>query len=292
MRRRFMIAFNPGAGRSSRALLDAVLDEMRAADGAARFCSASAVTMDGVRAEIRSAALAGEVDAVVAAGGDGTIRQVAAALADTATPLGIVPLGTGNVLAHELALPRGAGDLARMLRLGPTREITLARANGEPFLLMAGAGFDGRVVGLLDQALKLRTGKFAYVPPALAALVQPIDRLQVEVDGRSRTATWVVAANARHYGGHFVMAPRTSIFEPGLSCILFTAERRDVLLAQLIALGRGRLDLHRDVEMIACDRVAVTAERPVPVQIDGDAFATTPLVVTLGDQRIALIVPD
>ena len=59
-------------------------------------------------------------DAVVAAGGDGTIRQVAAALLDAETPLGIIPVGTGNVLAHEIGLAANAHAVAHMLLNGPT----------------------------------------------------------------------------------------------------------------------------------------------------------------------------
>ncbi len=294
MRRRFLIVFNPGAGRNRRAALDAVLDAIRSADRTAEFAWCPALTADLARREIQ--ARASGVDAVIAAGGDGTIRQAACALIDSDMPLGIVPLGTGNVLGHELAIPRDPAALARMLRAGPVTAVQAARANGEPFLLMAGAGFDGRVVAGLDHGWKQRVGKAAYVAPALAALARPLDRLDVSIDGAApRTATWAVVANARHYGGRFVLAPRTRLLQPGLSCILFSAARRDVLARHLLALARGRLDRHADagrgIEMVACDRVAITAATSVPAQIDGDAFGSTPLAVAANAGIVHLIVP-
>ena len=121
MRRRFLVVFNADAGRSRRTLLDAVLADIRAADSTSEIAWCRSGTRDGVHAEIQAAAKSGAVDAVIAAGGDGTMRQVSAALSGHATPLGVVPLGTGNVLAHELAIPRCAAELGRMLRAGPVR---------------------------------------------------------------------------------------------------------------------------------------------------------------------------
>src|SRR5438046_2811870 len=100
-------------------------------------------------------------------------------------------------------------DVARLLAKAGA-EVTRTR----------GAGFDARVVGALDQRLKSRLGKAAYAGPLLGAIIRPIDTLIVTVDGRRHGATWAVIANARHYGGHFVLAPRTGILERGLEAIL------------------------------------------------------------------------
>ena len=161
-----------------------------------------------------------------------------------------------------------------------------AYANDEPFLLMAGAGFDGRVIAALDHRLKSHVGKAAYAGPMLGALAHPVDTLTVKVDGCPHEASWAVIANARHYGGSFVMARRTGIRERGLQAILFKAKNRAVLLGQLMALAMGQLDAraasHGDVEMIPCARASIAAQHPVPTQIDGDAFGTTPLEIATG----------
>ena len=90
-------------------------------------------------------------------------------------PLGIIPVGTGNVLAHEIGLARTADAIARMLLEGPVAKVACAQANGEPFLLMVGAGFDARVVAALDQRLKSRPRQGGLRRPA-AGRHHPPDR--------------------------------------------------------------------------------------------------------------------
>ncbi len=178
---------------------------------------------------------------------------------------------------------------------GPTATVACAEANGEPFLLMVGAGFDARVLSALDQRLKSRVGKMAYAGPLLGALIRPADTLSLMIDGQHHTASWAVVANARHYGGRFVLAPRAGILERGLETILFKAKSRAVLLGQLMSLAAGRLEpraaLGGDVLMLRCARVSITAHEPVPAQIDGDVLGTTPLEVDAGTAELRLIVP-
>jgi diacylglycerol kinase family enzyme len=173
--------------------------------------------------------------------------------------------------------------------------VACARANGEPFLLMTGAGFDARVVGALDQRWKSRIGKFAYAGPVLAQLVRPLDRLHVLIDGKSHSASWAVIANARHYGGPFVLARKAGIQRRGLHAILFKARHTGVLAGQLLSLALGGLDARAargsDIEMLPCARARITSPRPVPTQLDGDCFGTTPVEVDEGSCELALIVP-
>jgi diacylglycerol kinase (ATP) len=293
MRRRLFVISNAGAGLSHSTLIDDTLRALKRAG--AELTRARPASVEAARQAAQEAAASGSYDAIVAAGGDGTIRHVAAALMDTAMPLGIIPVGTGNVLAHEIGLAHQSAAIAHMLLYGPVVSAVCARANGDPFLLMAGAGFDGRVIAALDHRLKSHVGKVAYAGPILGALAHPVDTLTVTVDGCPHEASWAVISNARHYGGNFVMARRTGIRERGLQAILFKAKNQAVLFGQLMALAMGTLDdrsaSHGDVEMLPCLRATVTAQHPVPTQIDGDAFGSTPLEVEAGAADLRLIVP-
>ena len=293
MRQRFFVVENPGAGVAGSPLVEDVLRLLAKSGGSVTRTRGADIA--AARLAVRKAAESGGYDAIVAAGGDGTIRQAAAALIGTDVPLGIIPVGTGNVLAHEIGLARTPAAIARMLLEGPVARVACAQANGEPFLLMVGCGFDARVVGALDQRLKSRLGKAAYAGPLLGAIIRPVDTLRVTVDGRRHTATWAVIANARHYGGSFVLAPRTGILERGLEAILFKTRSRTVLFAQLMSLAAGRLEPRAahgsEVEMLACSRATVASHRPVPIQIDGDTFGTTPVEVDAGTCEVRLIVP-
>jgi diacylglycerol kinase (ATP) len=294
MRRRFFLIANPTAGVAGAPLVE---DVVRALErNGASLARTMAADVVAARRAAAMAADSGNYDAVIAAGGDGTIRHVAAALIGRDTPLGIIPVGTGNVLAHEIGLAATAGTVAPMLLDGPIATVACAQANAEPFLLMVGAGFDARVLAALDQRLKSRVGKMAYARPLLGALIRPVDTLSVTVDGHRHTASWVVIANARHYGGRFVLAPRAGIMQRGLEAILFKATNRAVLVGQLMSLAAGRLGPRAmqgsDVEMLPCSRVTVTAHEPVLTQIDGDVFGTTPLDVDAGTSQLRLIVPE
>ncbi len=293
MRRRFYLVFNDRAGLAQHRKVDAVVAALKSAG--ASVTRSTATSAAEARSQSAEAARSGKYDALLAAGGDGTVRQVAAAAAGTVCPVAPIMLGTGNVLAHELGLPRKPAAIARMILDGPEAEIEMGLANGEPFLLMAGAGFDGRVIAALDHHWKQRIWKLAYVPPVLRALSAPPDRLRVTCDGKTCDTAWAVVSNARCYGGAFEIAPHTSIREPGMQAILFDGPGRAKRLSQLLSLGLNRLSrraarLNADVRMTACHDVTIDASHPVPVQIDGDDFGTTPLHVTTGGGRVRLVV--
>ncbi|NJO33659.1 MAG: hypothetical protein HC869_11475 [Rhodospirillales bacterium] len=152
MRRRFFVIDNTTSGYGGRGLAARVLGLLRASG--ARVDSCGDAGKDAVRARAVEAVRNGTYDAVVAVGGDGTIRHVASTVAGTDVPLGIIPLGTGNVLAHEIGLGREPKALAAALLSGPAVSIVAPVANGEIFLLMAGAGFDGRVIQALNPSAK------------------------------------------------------------------------------------------------------------------------------------------
>ena len=163
MRRRYHLIANPKAGRGRQSLVADVATRLIAGGSVVTYSTGA--TEAACLSEARAVAENKAADVIVAAGGDGTVRLAAKAVAGTGIALGVIPLGTGNVLAHEAGLPRDAEGLARLLLTGVPRRINTATANGELFLLMAGAGFDGRIIASLDHGLKNRVGKLAFLPP-------------------------------------------------------------------------------------------------------------------------------
>jgi diacylglycerol kinase (ATP) len=287
MRRRFLLVFNRTAGPEGRNLVyEVALGLEHIGCEVIRF-DGGPDTLGQVLQEQAPA-----LDAVIAAGGDGTIRALAAHLAACDLPLGVVPMGTGNVLAYEIGLPRSAVGLVHLLIDGPVRRIEGAYANGEPFFLMAGVGFDGAVISELDTPLKRRVGKAAYAGPVLKALRQPQPLLSVEIDGKPLTAQWLVAANAHRYGGPFIIARDAGLERPGLIAVLADSPSRFAQLRQLAALGLGRLHRAPGIEMIPCRHITVASAAPVASQIDGDRFATTPLEISSGGVAVNLIIPE
>jgi diacylglycerol kinase (ATP) len=195
------------------------------------------------------------------------------------------------VLAHEIGLCREPGPLATALLSGPATSMIAPIANGDVFLLMAGVGFDGRVIQALNPSTKSIVGKLAYARPLFSALRRAADKLEVVLDGRLHQANWVVIAKARHYGGAFVIAEHADLHAPDLRAVLFHAPDRGSLLASLAALASGRLSTSRHVTVLACTRAEIRGQTTAPVQVDGDPFGTTPLVVEAQGHRVSLIVP-
>ncbi len=287
MRSRFLLVFNPTAGPSGRSLLANVRASLES-KGASVTPYTPGETRVPSPGEVRDRGY----EAVIAAGGDGTVRELARALTGSGIPLGYIPMGTGNVLAHEIGLPRGAEPIANVLISGPVVNVEGARANGELIFLMAGAGFDGDVIRQLNIGWKRRVGKLAYPAPVLRTLTRPLPKLHVEVDGRPFEANWVVIANAKHYGGAFVLAPDADMRSGELTAILVRAPTRARLLQRLIMLPAGRLTRQRDVISMRCRRAVIRSEHPVATQVDGDPFGVTPLDVEAGGAPFRLIVPE
>ncbi|PZS38705.1 MAG: hypothetical protein DLM62_12310, partial [Pseudonocardiales bacterium] len=136
-------------------------------------------------------ALAAGADVVLACGGDGTIRHVAQVLAGSGTALGLLPMGTGNLLARNLAIV--LDDIAQATRIalsGSNRAIDIGRvfiderAEEQVFLVMAGVGFDAAIMAGAPHELKSRLGSLAYFVSGMRALRDPTARITLAVDGR------------------------------------------------------------------------------------------------------------
>jgi diacylglycerol kinase (ATP) len=289
MRRRFFVIDNTTSGYGRRSLAARVLGLLQASGATIANCGEPDKNAAFQRAT--EAVRSGAYDAIVAVGGDGTIRHAASVVAGTNVPLGIIPLGTGNVLAHEIGLCPEPDALATALLSGPTKSIVAPTANGEVFLLMAGVGFDGRVIQALNPSAKGLLGKLAYAGPLFLALKEPADKLEVVLDGGVHQANWVVIAKARHYGGAFVIARDADLHAPGLKAVLFSAPDRGSLMASLLALVSGRLATCRHVTVVECTRAEIRGQTAAPVQVDGDPFGATPLLVEAQGHRVSLIMP-
>lgn len=289
MRRRFLVIHNPEAGRHHPGRLKAVIELLQA-----RGCEVdlrAAESDEANRKTARAAVSEGGYEAVVAAGGDGTIRATASALIDTGMPLGIIPIGTGNVMAHEIGLRLDASAVAHCLIEGRTAPVQTGRANGQPFVLMVGAGFDGRVANWLDIPYKRRVGRIAYAWPMLRALAKGPDRLTVTVDGVAHEAAWTVATLRRRYAGRFLLAPQAQLHDQAVHAVLFKARGRMSLLTQLMEVAAGRIEQRPDVEHLSGARIEIRSDEPVPVQIDGEPFGFTPVEIVTAGPALHLILP-
>jgi diacylglycerol kinase family enzyme len=257
----------------------------RAAGWEPLFAETSAA--DGGYGAARQALAAG-ASLVFAAGGDGTVRACAQALAGTSVPLAIIPLGTANLTARALGIP---GQPARALRAGlhgRDRVVDLAVAEldgtepggagelGLGFAAMAGIGLDAAVVGAARVPHKHRLGWMAYAVSGLASLSVPPGDFTIRLDGGPplrRRARCVVVGNSGLLPGGFVLLPGARLDDGWLDVgILAPSGLLGWPRAAAHVLTRSRRQ-DRTLERFQARRVQISADGDLPRQIDGEVMA-------------------
>ncbi|MCH2557308.1 MAG: diacylglycerol kinase family lipid kinase [Alcanivorax sp.] len=236
-------------------------------------------------------ALESQGECVVAAGGDGTTNDVINGL-KPGVALALFPIGTANVLARELNLPRKPEEAARVVLEGRTLNITPALLNGRRFLVMAGVGYDAWVVDQVDLIAKRRIGKLAYAVSMLRQVFRYGEvRYRVTVDGRPLDCFSAVISNGRYYGGSFILSRQANLSRRSVQVLLFQRPGRLFLLRCLAALLFGRMERVDGVASLSAERVTVTAPGLEPVQTDGDPAGFLPAEIELEAEPVAVRVP-
>ncbi len=223
-------------------------------------------------------ALADGAEMVVAAGGDGTVRVVCSELARTGVPLGVVPLGTGNLLARNLDLPLRATEAIDVALSGQDRAIDVARVSGDGlaetcFTVMGGLGFDAEIMAGASDALKARMGWRAYVVSAVRNLRYPARRVEVSVDDgpvRRFRARTVVVGNVGLLQAGIPLLPDAR-FDDGLLDVVVIAPQRLSGWFRVVVrvLRRGRHTDDRLARMTGTS-VVIRSNQPLARQLDGD----------------------
>ncbi len=293
--RRLLVIHNPVAGGGRLGLLERSLRELEALGCAIRVRATEQI--HGPR-EVAERERLDDVDAVVAAGGDGTINEVINGLcarAVTPPPLAILPLGTANVLAREIGVPKAPRALAHMIASGPARAIALGQVGERRFAQMLGVGLDARVVDGVDRdlALKRRFGKGAYLWHGLAELRRFAERrYRVTIDGERHEAHWVIVANGRFWAGRFLIASAASLTAPAFQVCLFQDSGPLAQLRYGAGLLTGRLEGCPGYRAISAKHLTIEGPAGEAVQGDGDVIARLPVEVRVLPQALRLIMAD
>ena len=209
---------------------------------------------------------------VIAAGGDGTLNEVVNGLAGSATALGILPVGTMNVFARELAIPCDSLERAfAVIERGAVREVDLFEANGSPFVQMAGVGFDAAVIEQTTWESKKLLGPLAYLLAAVKVLGErPPQMTVVCADGRREQGVAVIAGNGAFYGGPFKFFRHADNRDSKLDVLVYKEAGYRLVLDSLRGLAFGGIDLLASTTYFQTEALTVTADREVPVEVDGE----------------------
>ncbi len=288
-----LIIFNPVAGRRRAAHLWKVLDVL-VENGV--MVEVAETQHAGHATELARAAAAEGRRMVVAAGGDGTIAEVANGLLGSDSALGIIPLGTANVLAKEFRLSTSPRAIANALAYRRTKLLWpgVARLEGREhvFVQMVGLGFDGAVVHGLQPLLKKMIGKGAYVWQSLwESVAYRFPRVRLCIDGKDYEAASVVVSKGRLYGGPYLLAPNAVPGRPGFQVALFEHPGMFSALMSGAALPLGMLPHCPGVRVVAGSQVDFAAGNgPILTQCDGDALRGTPFGVVDAREPIQVVV--
>lgn len=230
-------------------------------------------------------------DAVVAAGGDGTVHEVvngllAEAGAGPVPRLGIVPLGTGNDLARSLGIPAGVAGAREVLQGGVVRRLDVVGCTPEApgsveryYANFALGGFAGDVSRRIDPGLRRRWGSLVYLRAALPGLARLVRYgVEVRVDGERLAHPEVLAvvlANGRYLGHGIPIAPRAEP-DDGVLDLLVIPDTSALRLAGVVArVLAGRHLASPRVVWRRAKEVVVRADPPMPFNADGEDLGST-----------------
>ena len=240
------------------------------------------------------AALAGQVDLVLASGGDGTVTACAEGLAGRGVPLGVLPAGTGNLLARNLGLPLSLDEALAVSLGGTDRRLDVGTANGRIFVAMAGLGFDAELLDSTGEPLKRRLGWAAYALSGLRHLGARPVRATVRADGGPvlrRRASSVLIGNVGALQGGVTLLPGAEPDDGVLDLLVLTARGLAgwAALVTDLLLRRRRT---RHVARIAFRDLHVVLDRPQLWELDGEVVGRTrQLRVTVRPGALLVRVP-
>ena len=286
---RLLLIRNPAARRG-----DADLDPVRARLAAAGYVVREAAPPR--REDVATAVLAhqGRVDAVVVAGGDGSLNAAAPGLVAAELPLGIIPLGTANDLARTLAIPTDPAAAAEVIVAGRTSALDLGSVNGRPFFNVASIGLSAELARTLTSAEKRRWGRLGYASAGIRVLARarPFHARITHAGVTDEVLTLQIAVgNGRHYGGGNVVATRAAIDDGRLDLYSLEFENAWKLALMLRAFRKGAHGAWREVRTMRGVAFDVATRRPRSVNADGELITKTPAHFRVHPAALRVFVP-
>ena len=286
-----LVIGNPGAGSYSRRRLEEAVERLSSTGTHVEVF----LTRTKGDAETEAKRIARRnLAAIVVAGGDGTINDVANGLAMSPVAVGILPMGSVNLLSREIGISKDVGRASRQIMEGREHPIVLGRISSENgntvryFLLMADIGYGGRTVAELNNRLKCLSSRTAFVVSGTKNLLKkPSPLLTFTVDGTPYEGYHAIIGKCSRYGGNFRVTPHASIFKNELHVCIFQSGRRLDLAKYVMGVATGRHHTFQDVVSLKCRQIVV--EGSTHIQVDGNYLGKTPVKIDTLENALNLI---
>lgn len=236
----------------------------------------------------------------MAAGGDGTVNEIAEGMVHSMTPLAVLPGGTANVLAVETKLGTNFERAAEGIgRLKP-RRISIGHVTcdggrvSRHFLLMAGIGLDAHIVYRVNAAFKARAGKLAYWLAGWSLVGRRLPEFDVEIDGQRRRCSFALVSKVRNYGGDFTIARNVTLFDDHFEVVLFEGRSTLPYVKYFLGLALGRVAGMKGVTVLTATRVVASCpdDSRVYVQVDGEFAGRLPAEIEIVPDALTLMLND
>jgi diacylglycerol kinase (ATP) len=291
-RERVAFIFNPASGQGNAALRQSQIERLLRRAGLT--CGLTVTSQDRGAGPLAQEAVRDGMERVIVSGGDGSVTEAAEALAGTGVALGIVPGGTGNLVALNLGIPADTDAAVRLALTGRPTAIDIGCCNDTPFVLMAGLGWDARLIQDADRRLKNRLGVLAYFWAALRNVAHPSTAYHLRIDGRTlrRRAKSVIVANLGRITGGLQVIPGTHPRDGFLEVAILRAESQIDFVGLLWSALRGKMREDARLEIFRGREIVVETSHPQPLQLDGnEAGETARAEIRIQQRALCVVLP-
>jgi len=283
-----VVILNPTAGSP-----ETLRDWQERVESIARGCPIRVTSRAGETEALARRAVEEGFARIVAAGGDGTVNQVANGLAGSKAALGLLPLGTVNVFAMELGLPLHNLDLCwDVIEGSNVRLVDLPSANGKYFVQLAGVGLDAQVVKETSLAFKRSFGPLSYLISAAQIAARQPPKLFIKSENAPvDEGSFVLIGNGRFYGGPFPFFKHAVIDDGWFDVVVFKRlgyleiikYLQDVVFSSDIRVP--------EIEYFQTRRLRLTSEQDVPVELDGELAGHCPVDFQIQKKALHVLAP-
>ena len=237
-------------------------------------------------------------DRLIVAGGDGSVSFAINELIKNNFDfkddfaIGYIPAGTANLLQAELSMNKKVDDIVNILVSNNYKPSNLVKINENYFFLMAGIGWDAKIVHSINSKIKKILGKIIFgIKGFQYFLFMNNKKLNVTFDGQFYQADWILSSNTKYYAGHHKIN-KTNIFEDKLVTYIFKDLTRISLLYSIfLIILNGDLSKNKNVITTYSQNITIDGNDFIPVQIDGDNFGSYKKIhLNLSNKKVNFLV--